>query len=91
MGFEVSSFPGEVDVELICLNCLGVPEDPLQVGGCEHAFCHLCVQERLLQEPTRPIDRQMITPTQLQPVPRILRHLLSKLNITCRRGCKAAV
>jgi hypothetical protein len=73
---------------------MGVLEDPLQVSGCEHIFCHLCLQGWMIQESVCPIDRQMVTPAQLQPVPRILRNLLSRLEITgsnASRGCKAVV
>jgi hypothetical protein len=44
------------------------------------------------REPTCPIDRRMITSAQLQPVPRVVSNLLSRLKIRCsnaRRACKA--
>lgn len=42
-----------------------------------------CITEWLSRQPTCPVDRQAITTTNLRSVPRILRNLLSRLNITC--------
>lgn len=57
--------------------------EPLQVISCEHAFCTGCIQEWLSRQPTCPVDRQPITTANLRSVPRILRNLLSRLNISC--------
>lgn len=51
--------------------------------SCEHAFCTGCIQEWLSRQPTCPVDRQAITTANLRSVPRILRNLLSRLNISC--------
>jgi hypothetical protein len=53
-----------------------------------------CIQEWLTRQPTCPVDRNPITPNQLKPVPRILRNLLSRLQITCDNvgyGCAAVI
>lgn len=92
MGFEINRFSGEVDDELLCPICSGVLEEPLQAPACEHAFCSTCIHEWISRQPTCPVDRQSIT--QLRPVPRILRNLLSRLSITCDNsiyGCTAVV
>ncbi|XP_063412847.1 E3 ubiquitin-protein ligase NRDP1-like [Mytilus trossulus] len=94
MGYEVNRFQGDVDEELICPICSSVLEEPLQAPACEHAFCAACIQEWLTRQPTCPVDRNPITPNQLKPVPRILRNLLSRLQITCDNvgyGCTAVV
>lgn len=83
MGFEVTRFEGEVDEELICPICSQVLEEPVQVVTCEHAFCQACITEWLSRQPTCPVDRQPITTVNLRSVPRILRNLLSRLNIAC--------
>ena len=65
-----------------------------QAPQCEHAFCSACIQEWLTRQPTCPVDRSPITPSQLKQVPRILRNLLSRLSITCDNasyGCPAVV
>lgn len=65
-----------------------------QAPQCEHAFCGACIQEWLTRQPTCPVDRNPITPNQLKPVPRILRNLLSRLQIACDNatyGCTAVV
>ena len=72
------------------LICLSFPKAP----QCEHAFCAGCIQEWLTRQPTCPVDRNAITFNQLKPVPRILRNLLSRLQITCDNvlyGCTAVV
>ncbi|KAK3083181.1 hypothetical protein FSP39_015890 [Pinctada imbricata] len=94
MGYETNRFQGDVDEELICPICSGVLEEPLQAPQCEHAFCSDCIQEWLTRQPTCPVDRSTITPNQLKPVPRILRNLLSRLQIACENaanGCTAVV
>ncbi|KAJ8320414.1 hypothetical protein KUTeg_002001 [Tegillarca granosa] len=83
MGYEINRFQGDVDEELICPICSSVLEEPLQAPQCEHAFCGGCIQEWLTRQPTCPVDRNPITPNQLKPVPRILRNLLSRLQLTC--------
>lgn len=94
MGFEVGRFTGEVDEELLCPICSGVLEDPVQAPQCEHAFCSSCINEWLSRQQTCPIDRQLILPVQLKPVPRILRNLLARLHISCDNatyGCPSVV
>ncbi|KOB74352.1 Early girl [Operophtera brumata] len=83
MGFDIKRFQGDVDEELICPICSGVLEDPLQAPACEHAFCRACITEWISRQPTCPVDRQAVTASQLRPVPRILRNLLSRLCTTC--------
>jgi RING-H2 zinc finger domain len=66
----------------------------LQATQCEHAFCSVCINDWLNRQSTCPIDRGMLLRTQLKPVPRILRNLLSRLKITCNNaefGCTAVV
>lgn len=46
--------------------------------ACEHAFCRACITEWISRQPTCPVDRQAVTASQLRPVPRILRNLLSR-------------
>jgi len=94
MGYEVVRFQGDVDEELICSICSGVLEEPLQAPICEHAFCAACIQEWINQSPTCPVDRMTITASQLKPVPRILKNLLSRLTINCTNaefGCNIYV
>ncbi|GAB6031765.1 E3 ubiquitin-protein ligase NRDP1 [Chamberlinius hualienensis] len=94
MGFEVGRFQCEVDEELLCPICSGVLEDPVQAPLCEHAFCSVCIHEWLSRQKTCPIDRQAILPIHLKAVPRILRNLLSRLQICCDNaphGCRLVV
>ena len=74
MGFDVNRFEGEVDEELICTICSCVLEDPLQAPQCEHAFCSACINEWLTRQPTCPVDRAAISPTDLK-----VRELLNSL------------
>lgn len=94
MGYDLSRFDGEVDEELICPICSGVLEEPLQAPICEHAFCGTCIKEWLSRQMTCPVDRQAVSSAQLKPAPRILRNLLSRLNIECDNagfGCKTVI
>ncbi|KAH8018800.1 hypothetical protein HPB51_012190 [Rhipicephalus microplus] len=94
MGYDLCRFQGDVDEELICPVCSGVLEEPLQAPQCEHAFCQGCICQWLSRQQTCPVDRQSITAAQLKPVPRILRNLLSRLQMSCDNaqfGCSAIV
>jgi len=94
MGYDVARFMGDVDEELLCPICSGVLEDPLQAPECEHAFCMGCIQEWLQRQPTCPVDRQRLVIHHLKPVPRILRNLLHRLDISCdnsKYGCQETV
>ena len=65
-----------------------------QISTCEHAFCAACIHEWLLRHSTCPVDREPITNDQLKQVPRLLRNLLSRLQIACDNaiyGCQAVV
>ncbi|XP_022122730.2 E3 ubiquitin-protein ligase NRDP1 isoform X1 [Pieris rapae] len=94
MGFEIKRFQSDVDEELICPICSGVLEDPLQAPTCEHAFCRGCITQWISRQPKCPVDRQAVTASQLIPVPRILRNLLSRLCTSCDNaphGCSAVL
>jgi len=67
---------------------------PLQAPHCEHAFCNACITQWFSQQQTCPVDRSVVTVAHLRPVPRIMRNMLSKLQITCDNavfGCTAVV
>uniref|UniRef100_A0A4W3GKN6 E3 ubiquitin-protein ligase NRDP1 n=1 Tax=Callorhinchus milii TaxID=7868 RepID=A0A4W3GKN6_CALMI len=94
MGYDVNRFQGEVDEDLICPICSGVLEEPVQAPHCEHAFCNACITQWFSQQQTCPVDRSVVTLAHLRPVPRIMRNMLSKLQITCDNasfGCTAVV
>merc|ERR1719295_1930867 len=63
-GYDVSRFVGEVSPELVCNICQAVMRDPVELRGCEHAFCRMCIGEWVTNEyegdraPTCPIDRR---------------------------------
>ena len=44
-----------------------------QAPECEHAFCRGCITPWVTANPTCPVDRRGVTPSQLKAVPRILR------------------
>ena len=48
---------------------------------CEHAFCADCIVQWLNRQQTCPVDRRSISIAELKPVPRILKNLLSRLEI----------
>jgi len=94
MGYDVCRFQGEVDEELICPICSAVLEDPRLAPECEHAFCADCIHEWLNRQQTCPVDRRSISIAELKPVPRILKNLLSRLEIRCDNeeyGCSTVV
>ncbi|KAM3657281.1 E3 ubiquitin-protein ligase NRDP1 isoform 1-T3 [Ammospiza maritima maritima] len=94
MGYDVARFQGDVDEDLICPICSGVLEEPVQAPHCEHAFCNACITQWFSQQQTCPVDRSVVTVAHLRPVPRIMRNMLSKLQITCDNavfGCTAVV
>ena len=85
MGFDLRRFLEAPDEELICPICRFVLQDPLQIRGCEHAFCATCIHEWLQRSQTCPIDRSSVENGEddLISPPRILRNLLSRLEIEC--------
>ncbi|KAM4796853.1 E3 ubiquitin-protein ligase NRDP1 [Rhinophrynus dorsalis] len=94
MGYDVTRFQGDVDEDLICPICSGVLEEPVQAPHCEHAFCNACITQWFSQQQTCPVDRSVVTVAHLRPVPRIMRNMLSKLQITCDNavfGCTTIV
>ncbi|MBN3297665.1 RNF41 ligase, partial [Amia calva] len=94
MGYDVTRFQGEVDEDLLCPICSGVLEEPVQAPHCEHAFCNACITQWFSQQQICPVDRTVVTLAHLRPVPRIMRNMLSKLQITCDNsvfGCKAVL
>jgi E3 ubiquitin-protein ligase NRDP1 len=94
MGYDVGRFVGDVDAELICPICHGVLEDPHQAPQCEHAFCEVCINEWLRCHHACPLDRTTCDPSQLKPIPRILKNLLSRLTLRCdffEYGCQQVI
>lgn len=64
----------------------------MQAPKCEHAFCAACIKEWLIRQASCPVDRTVVTISQLKPVPRIQKNLLAKLNIKCDHpGCTSVV
>ncbi|KAM6925420.1 E3 ubiquitin-protein ligase NRDP1 [Xenentodon cancila] len=94
MGYDVTRFQGEVDEDLLCPICSGVLEEPVQAPHCEHAFCNACITQWFAQQQICPVDRTVVTLAHLRPVPRIMRNMLSKLQISCDNasfGCTATL
>ncbi|XP_028309042.1 E3 ubiquitin-protein ligase NRDP1 [Gouania willdenowi] len=94
MGYDVTRFQGEVDEDLLCPICSGVLEEPVQAPHCEHAFCNACITQWFAQQQICPVDRTVVTLAHLRPVPRIMRNMLSKLQISCDNagfGCAATL
>lgn len=83
MGYEVTSFVGEVDKEFVCPICMMVVEKPL-VSPCEHIFCAKCIVEWVTQDNSCPVDRQALQMSNLKAAPRYYRNLWSKLNVKCQ-------
>uniref|UniRef100_A0A4X2LXV7 E3 ubiquitin-protein ligase NRDP1 n=1 Tax=Vombatus ursinus TaxID=29139 RepID=A0A4X2LXV7_VOMUR len=92
MGYDRARFLGDVDEDLICPICHGVLEEPVQAPNCEHAFCNTCITQGSSWQQTCPVDGSVVTVPHLCPIPRIMRNMLSKLQITCnnaKAGCSA--
>ena len=67
---------------------------PPQAPHCEHAFCNACITQWFAQQQICPVDRTVVTLAHLRPVPRIMRNMLSKLQISCDNagfGCGATL
>ncbi len=65
-----------------------------QAPHCEHAFCNACITQWFAQQQICPVDRTVVTLAHLRPVPRIMRNMLSKLQISCDNagfGCIATL
>ncbi|XP_043826380.1 E3 ubiquitin-protein ligase NRDP1-like [Dromiciops gliroides] len=94
MGYDRARFLGDVDEDLICPICRGVLEEPMQAPNCEHAFCNTCITQGSSWQQTCPVDGSVVTAPHLRPIPRIMRNMLSKLQITCDNavaGCSAVL
>lgn len=72
---------------VLCLSAFQAPH-------CEHAFCNACITQWFAQQQICPVDRTVVTLAHLRPVPRIMRNMLSKLQISCDNagfGCTATL
>lgn len=84
-----SNYMNLMSFSLVCIALF-----PTQAPHCEHAFCNACITQWFSQQQTCPVDRSVVTVAHLRPVPRIMRNMLSKLQITCDNavfGCTAIV
>lgn len=91
MGYDTIRFHGPIDEELICSICHGVLENPVKTINCEHDFCKKCINRWLSMNSTCPVDRSNTIRNNLKVGSRLLRVLLSRLNISCdfaAEGCK---
>lgn len=87
MGYDLNRFAVNIDEELKCSICCGVLEDPVQAKCCQHAFCRSCIQEWIKSSESCPIDRSPLCVQQIEPIPRIIRNLLNRLQISCDWSC----
>ena len=84
MGIDCKRFVLQpVNRDFICTICEDVFENPIERRSCEHIFCHECITRWLLYNPICPIDRERLTPLELQEVPRVFKSLLGSLQIRC--------
>ncbi len=85
MGFELERFVSEIDDEYLCAICTLVLENPVQ-SDCEHIFCSKCINEWLDSDLSCPVERKILQPENLKPVPRYFRNMMDKLEIKCIYG-----
>eukprot|EP00299_Pterocystis_sp_00344_P012678 c611_g1_i1.p1 GENE.c611_g1_i1~~c611_g1_i1.p1 ORF type:complete len:616 (+),score=109.36 c611_g1_i1:29-1876(+) len=93
MGLCTERFEPPVEVEFICVICLGVLDQPLALN-CEHHFCRACITQYITTRNTCPVCRESIRREDLNPINRSLKNLLNKSTLHCRyqeRGCDAIV
>jgi len=83
MGYSLNRFKSEIDDELKCSICCGVLEDPIQSQKCQHVFCRKCITQWLSSSKTCPSDCNPLCLKQLEPIPRIVRNILNRLQIRC--------
>lgn len=83
MGYEVTSFVGEVDAEFVCTVCMMVVEKPL-VSPCDHIFCTKCILKWITLHNNCPVDRRSLQANSLKTAPRFYRNLWSKLKVKCQ-------
>ncbi|GAU94649.1 hypothetical protein RvY_06382 [Ramazzottius varieornatus] len=93
MGIDTERFvPDTVDHELvICPICLDVLDKPLELRGCQHVFCTLCLREAFVSgERVCPLDRTQVTVKPTRPN-RARQIVLDRLRIKCQfwnSGCR---
>ncbi|XP_037027733.1 E3 ubiquitin-protein ligase NRDP1-like isoform X2 [Bradysia coprophila] len=93
MGYEITSFVGQVDKEFVCPICMMVVEQPLELP-CEHIFCAKCIIEWTSLNNSCPVDRRELHANNLKTPPRFYRNLWSKLEVRCHMdsmGCDTIV
>lgn len=95
MGIDCKRFVIQpVNGDFICSICEDVFENPVERRSCEHIYCNECIIRWLLYNPICPIDRQRLTQSDLQEVPRVFKSLLGSLQIRClyaQNGCTQSI
>jgi len=76
-------FPTRVDDELKCSICHMVFENPVESPYCQHPFCAECIEGWLNQSSQCPTCRKFMSSIDLKPVHRLVRNILSNLDIKC--------
>ena len=70
--------------EFLCGICQGIAYDrPVLTPCCQHIYCHTCITQWLTANPQCPLDREPLTPGQLNPIHRIVRNLIDKMVVQC--------
>lgn len=95
MGIDCKRFITQpVNGDFICSICEDVFENPVERRSCEHIYCHDCITRWLMYNPICPIDRERLTQSDLEEVPRVFKSLLGSLQVRCinvKNGCTQTV
>ncbi|RWS13850.1 hypothetical protein B4U79_17331 [Dinothrombium tinctorium] len=83
MGIDPELFLSPIDDELKCPICYRVLEEPLQGFHCDHVFCKECINAWLTNTTRCPMDRMFLSRDLLRPAPKLVKHLLNRLEVRC--------
>lgn len=98
-GFDLSRFDQTIEQDFVCSICFGVFFDPVQ-DKCEHLFCRDCIFGWLEKNDAThltgrcPLCLDQIAWADMRPASRIVKSLLSNLEIRCKfkeHGCARLV
>ncbi len=94
MGYSVTRFLGQVDVNLLCSICSCMLQDAV-LTPCGHSFCQLCLDTWLARPGpgTCPECRGRVSKSEVRPILSV-RNLINAMEIYCdhkSRGCRTVV
>ena len=66
------------DSDLVCAVCQSPFQNAVEIDECGHMFCDRCVRRWIGTNPTCPVCRVRLHPSQLRPANRVIKNLVKR-------------